>query len=107
LLTFLGEVVVHSEDVLRPLGQDHVPSADTTLACLGLYQDAGFPTGTKKRIAELRLVAADVDWVHGQGPEVRGRGIDLLVAMTGRSGGLEGLTGDGVATLRTALAGAR
>jgi uncharacterized protein (TIGR03083 family) len=101
--TMLGEIVVHGEDVRRPLHIDDAPSVDATVACLELYKDASFPLGTKKRIAGLRLVATDVDWAHGEGPEVSGAGASLLLAMTGRSAVLDELTGDGVATLRTRM----
>ena len=58
------------------------------------------PEDLKKRIEGLRLVATDEDWSHGEGPDVRGSLLDLLVAATGRGVACDGLTGDGVATLR-------
>ncbi len=70
------------------------------MACLELYQGASFPVGTKKRINGLGLVATDVDWTHGTGPEVAGPGLALLLAMTGRADGLDALSGEGAATLR-------
>ena len=99
VLTMLGEVVVHSDDIRRPLGLRSEASAEAVVACLEMYKGASFPVGTKKRIAGLRLVATDVDWSHGSGPEVRGPGLALLAAMTGRSAGLTDLGGDGLATL--------
>jgi hypothetical protein len=73
------------------------------LACLELYKTTGFPVGTKKRIAGLRLVATDIDWSYGTGPEVTGPSLPLLLAMTGRSAGLAGLGGAGLATLRSRM----
>jgi hypothetical protein len=70
-----------------------------------MYKVASFPVGTKKRIAGLRLRATDVDWSHGDGPEVTGPGLSLLVAMTGRPGGLDALSGEGLATMRSRTAG--
>jgi uncharacterized protein (TIGR03083 family) len=99
VLTMLGEVVVHSDDIRRPLGLQSEASAEAVVACLDMYKDASFPVGTKKRIAGLRLVATDVDWTHGAGPEVRGPGLALLSAMTGRTAGLKDLGGDGLTTL--------
>jgi hypothetical protein len=49
---------------------------------------------------ELRLVATDVDWSHGEGPEVSGPAVSLLLVMTGRAAGADGLDGAGVDTLR-------
>jgi uncharacterized protein (TIGR03083 family) len=100
VLTMLGEIVVHSDDIRRPLGLDHDVSDDALLACLEMYKNASFPMGTKKRIEGLRLVATDVDWSHGTGPEVTGRAMPLVMAMTGRAGALDGLSGEGLTALR-------
>jgi uncharacterized protein (TIGR03083 family) len=99
----LGEVVVHGEDIRRPLGVKAEPSMDATVACMEMYKAANFPVGAKKRIAGLRLVASDTDWSHGTGSEVTGPALSLLLVMAGRAQGLDGLTGDGVALLRSRL----
>ena len=52
----------------------------------------------------MRLVAADADWSTGDGPEVTGPALSLLLAMTGRDAGLVGLTGDGLPIFATRLA---
>jgi len=57
----------------------------------------GFPA--KKRIAGLKLRATDVDWTHGDGPEVTGPAEALIMAMGGRRAALADLSGDGLATL--------
>jgi uncharacterized protein (TIGR03083 family) len=103
VMTMLGEVVVHGEDIRRPLGVRSAVGADAVGACLEMYQDASFPVGTKKRIAGLRLIATDVDWSHGSGPEVHGTALSLLLAMTGRPGGLDDLDGEGLTALRTRM----
>jgi uncharacterized protein (TIGR03083 family) len=100
VITMLGEVVVHSDDIRRPLGLPADVGSDVLIACLEMYKNASFPMGTKKRIEGLRLVATDVDWSHGTGPEVTGPAMPLVMAMTGRAAGLDGLAGDGFATLR-------
>ena len=41
------------------------------------------------------LVATDLDWSYGRGPEVHGTGEALLMAMAGRSDALRDLTGPG------------
>jgi uncharacterized protein (TIGR03083 family) len=98
-MAMLGEVVVHREDLLRPLGLQGAPADDAVNACLDMYTTANFPVGGKKRIQGLRLVATDTGWSHGDGPEVSGPGVSLLLAMTGRAAGLDGLSGDGAALL--------
>jgi uncharacterized protein (TIGR03083 family) len=102
--TMLGEVVTHTEDITRPLGLAHQPQTEAKVACLDLYKKSSFPVGTKKRIAGLRLKATDVDWTYGDGPEVSGPALSLLMVMTGRSAGLDGLEGAGVADLRSRMA---
>jgi uncharacterized protein (TIGR03083 family) len=101
--TMLGEIVVHSDDIRRPLGLESDVGADALIACLEMYKLSSFPVGTKKRIEGLRLVATDVDWSHGSGPEVTGRGMPLMMAMTGRVAGLDDLEGEGLATLRSRM----
>jgi uncharacterized protein (TIGR03083 family) len=98
--TMLGEVVVHSDDIRRPLGLASSASAEALVACLEMYKNSSFPLGTKKRVEGLRLVATDLDWTHGEGPEVAGPAMPLLTVMTGRPAGLEALDGAGLPTLR-------
>ncbi|MEO5840530.1 MAG: hypothetical protein ABIQ73_25270 [Acidimicrobiales bacterium] len=100
VMTMLGEVVVHGQDIRGAVGQPSTTDPQAVAACLQMYSGANFPLGAKKRINGLRLVAGDVEWTNGEGAEVCGLGISLLMAMTGRRAGLDGLTGDGVATLR-------
>ncbi|MCU1589964.1 MAG: hypothetical protein JWP11_1220 [Frankiales bacterium] len=95
----LGEVVVHGEDLRRPLGLSAPIDADAANACLDMYTKASFPVGGKKRIAGMRLVSTDTGWTYGDGPDVRGPAASLLLAMTGRPAGLDGLSGEGAPTL--------
>lgn len=99
-ISWLGEVVVHSEDIRRPLGIDHDYPPDAVRQVLDFYTGSNTLIGTKRRIADLRLVATDQDWSHGSGPTVEGRMLDLLLAATGREAACERLHGDGVTTLR-------
>jgi uncharacterized protein (TIGR03083 family) len=99
LEAMLGEVVVHGEDIRRPLRLAGTTNPEAVAACLAIYQDARFPVGAKQRIDGLHMVATDIDWEHGSGPEVSGTGMSLLLAMTGRAAGLDDLTGDGLHTL--------
>ncbi len=104
-VAMLGEIVVHTQDIARPLGLVATASPAATVACLRMYEGASFPVGGKKRIAGLRLVATDVDWTHGEGAEVTGSGVSLLLAMTGRAVGADELDGPGASTLVARLKG--
>jgi uncharacterized protein (TIGR03083 family) len=99
VLAMLGEVVVHGEDIRRPVGLPGTVADDAANACLQMYTKASFPVGGKKRIGGLRLVATDTGWSYGAGPEVSGPALSLLLAMTGRPTGLDDLSGDGAAEL--------
>jgi uncharacterized protein (TIGR03083 family) len=99
VMAMLGEVVVHGEDIRRPVGLPGTVADDAANACLQMYTKASFPVGGKKRIGGLRLVATDTGWSYGAGPEVSGPALSLLLAMTGRPAGLDDLSGDGAAEL--------
>ena len=98
--TWVGEVVVHSEDIRRPLGIGHTYDPDAVRQAADFYKGSNILIGAKKRIAGLTLRATDRDWSHGQGPVVEGPLLSLVMAMTGRSAHTADLAGDGVETLR-------
>jgi hypothetical protein len=99
----LGEVVTHTDDICRPLGLSHHVQPGSLVACMEMYKVATFPVAAKKRIAGLSVRATDVDWFYGQGPEVSGPALALIMAMTGRSAGLSDLSGPGLALLRSRM----
>jgi uncharacterized protein (TIGR03083 family) len=98
--TILGETILHSEDVRRPLGVAHSYSPDALVEVADFYKGSNLVLGTKRRIEGLSLRATDSSWSHGSGPEVSGPMLPLLLAMTGRKAGLDELSGEGLATLR-------
>jgi uncharacterized protein (TIGR03083 family) len=95
---------VHHQDIRRPLGLPRAMPEDRLRAALDVARNLGGFVKSKQRIAGLRLVAGDLDWSHGDGPEVRGSGEALLLAATGRPIVLDELKGDGVDVLRTRMA---
>jgi len=103
VVTMLGEVVVHSQDIRGAVGQSANTDPDAIVACLEMYKGANFPVGTKKRIDGVRLAADDIEWTHGNGAEVSGPALSILMVMTGRAAALDALSGDGVATLRNRM----
>jgi uncharacterized protein (TIGR03083 family) len=96
----LGEIIVHGGDIRHPLGLAHESKPEAFVTCFELYKGQGFPLGSKKRAEGLRLVATDLDWSHGEGPEVTGPAMPLMLAMTGRPAVLADLSGAGLDTLR-------
>jgi uncharacterized protein (TIGR03083 family) len=100
----LVDHLIHHQDIRRPLGRPRVIPPDRLVAALEVVPElAGF-VGAKQRVTGLRLVATDVDWNHGRGPEVSGPGEAILLAASGRPAGLEDLQGDGVDLLGERLA---
>lgn len=99
--TMLGEVVIHSQDIRRPLGIGHDYPVDKVAQVAEFFKGSNLLIGAKRRIAGLKLKATDADWSTGDGPEVSGPVASLVMAMTGRTAALDDLSGEGVATLRS------
>ena len=99
--TMLGEVIVHSADIRRPLGISHTYPSEALVQTADFFKGSNLVLGTKRRIAGLSLQATDADWKQGSGPEVSGPMLPLLQAMTGRKAALDDLSGEGVALLRS------
>ncbi|MDQ6659091.1 MAG: maleylpyruvate isomerase family mycothiol-dependent enzyme [Actinomycetota bacterium] len=97
--SWLGEVIVHSQDIRRPLGIAHSYPADALRQVADFYSGSNALIGSKNRIAGLRLTATDQDWSHGDGDSVEGPMLSLLMAMTGRARAYDDLTGPGVTAL--------
>lgn len=99
--TWLGETIVHSEDIRRPLGIEHTYPIEAVVQVADFFKGSNLLIGSKKRIEGLTLSATDTEWSHGTGPEVSGPVLSLVMAMTGRKAALDDLSGEGVATLRS------
>ena len=101
VMAMLGEIVVHGQDIRRPLGLTHASPPQALIALADSWKNANLLIGSKKRVAGLKLRATDADWVHGDGPEVSGPLISLILATSGRKRAHADLTGEGVAILAT------
>ncbi|QXJ23269.1 maleylpyruvate isomerase family mycothiol-dependent enzyme [Actinomadura graeca] len=98
--TRLVEAFVHGEDVRRPLGlsRDYPVEPVVTALRHQLRTRVGIGGG-KERAEGLHLVATDADLDVGEGPEVRGPALALLLALSGRPIRPDELTGPGAPTL--------
>lgn len=99
LQAMVGEAVLHGEDIRRPLGIHRQYPAETLLVVATFVTGGIGFLGGKRRSARLKLVATDAEWSHGDGPEVSGPLVSIIIALTGRKAGLADLSGDGLATL--------
>jgi uncharacterized protein (TIGR03083 family) len=98
----LVDGMIHQQDIRRPLGLPRTIPPDRLRATLEFAKTAPVIRGFWHRRG-LRLVATDVDWSVGAGPEVRGPGEAVLLAIAGRNATIDELSGPGLATLRPRL----
>ncbi|WP_202966164.1 maleylpyruvate isomerase family mycothiol-dependent enzyme [Streptomonospora alba] len=90
----LVDGMIHQQDIRRPLGLPRDIPHDRLRTALGLALQAP-PIGAAKRARGLTLVATDLDWTNGSGPEVRGTGEAVLMAIAGRADAASELAGPG------------
>lgn len=100
----LLDCTVHQQDIRRPLGIPRTIPADRVRAALNFARFAP-PIRGAWRARGVRLAATDLDWTWGRGPEVRGAGEAVLMAMAGRPAALPDLEGPGVARLASHVRG--
>lgn len=96
----LFDIIVHSQDIARPLGRDFAVPADCCRAGLDRVWSMGWPFRAKRKFAGLSLTATDIDWTVGSGPLIEGPAISLLLLVTGRSPVADELHGPGLSAIR-------
>jgi uncharacterized protein (TIGR03083 family) len=94
----LTDGMIHQQDIRRPLGLPRTIPAEPMRIALDFTKWAPRLLGALQARG-VRLVATDLDWSHGNGPEVRGSGEALLMAMAGRAAALDDVDGPGKAKL--------
>ena len=100
----LTDVIVHTGDITRPLGLPHdAPPAHVRTALEFLTTGRPIAFVRKGTLAGLRFTADDLDMTMGDGEEIHGRGVDIVMAMCGRTQALSALDGPGVALLGSRL----
>lgn len=96
----LVEEVVHGEDIRRPLGlARRYPPEAVERALRYQLRTSVSVGGAKQRVDGLCLRATDADFVAGDGPEVRGPALSLLLVASGRTAALTDLDGPGIGAL--------
>ena len=99
----LADGTIHHQDIRRALRLPRIIPEQRLVAALTF--SLGAPTlPTKSNAKGLKLIATDVDWAVGNGPEVTGPGEALLMAAAGRATALTDLRGTGLPTLRQRVA---
>lgn len=101
----LRALVIHHQDMRRPLHLQRAIAADRLAAALdGLLTLRGSVSIGSRQLAKgLRLQAVDLNWSHGEGPKLQGPGEALLMALAGRESALADLDGEGMEILRARM----
>jgi uncharacterized protein (TIGR03083 family) len=97
----LGEVVIHSSDIRKPLGIAHEYPEEALNRVADFFKGSNLIVGAKQRIAGVTLRSTDTGWSTGSGPEVTGPHLSLILAMTGRPAAFADLSGEGLGTLKS------
>ncbi len=100
---WLAEVLVHAQDIRRPLGLGTEPSPAAAFEVARCYAARDFTVSGHTLSKGLRLQADDGPFVNGEGPLVTGPTIALVMVMAGRDAYLDELSGVGVDQLRSRL----
>jgi len=95
----LSELIVHAEDIRRPLGLLHTPDPAGLAAVARFFAARDFAVNSRTLVKGLRLEASDSDFRAGRGPLVRGPLLSLVMVMAGRPAFLPDLHGEGAPEL--------
>lgn len=98
-VAWLGEVVVHGQDIRRPLGLGRTPPVEAVTEVARFFVGRDFAVPSRSAAQGLRLVATDGPFASGSGPLATGTTLALTMAMAGRGTYCDDLTGEGVPTL--------
>lgn len=103
-VAMLGEVVVHGQDIARPLGIELVPAPAAVIEVAGFFAAKDFAVNSATLVRGLALEADDAPFAVGSGPAVRGELLTLTLAMAGRQDACAELTGPGARELSRRIA---
>ena len=97
----LRALVIHHQDMRRPLHIERVVPPDRLVAALDalVTWKGSVSIGSRSRAKGLHLRALDVAWSHGDGPEVFGPGEAIVMALAGRGVAFKDLEGEGKVVL--------
>ncbi len=98
----LTDLVVHGQDIRRPLGLHHdIPAEHARVVLDLLVSPKGARAfGKPDLLAGLRLEVDDLDWSHGSGPVIVGGTAAVMMSLAGRTAAIDELSGPGLDELR-------
>jgi uncharacterized protein (TIGR03083 family) len=100
---YLGEVVVHAQDIRQPLGLPRTPDVDALTPVADFFARRNFTVPSRTTVAGLQLRADDGPFATSTGPLVTGSTLALMMSMAGRAAYVDQLDGPGVPTLRARI----
>jgi uncharacterized protein (TIGR03083 family) len=80
----LIDILVHNQDIARPLGIDHPIPPDAAAAAADRVLGTPAPIRRWRPPVDVRLVATDIDWSSGNGREIQATMGTQLLTLTGR-----------------------
>lgn len=102
---YLGEVLVHAQDIRRPLGIPRTPSVEALTRVAEFFAARNFTVPSRTYSAGLQLQSTDGPFTAGRGPRVAGSTLALVMSMAGRVAYLGELDGPGAAVMRSRVQG--
>jgi len=97
------DYLVHLQDIAIPLGREVAMPVDVAAVAAEQVWRSSSMFHARRRFTGYRLVATDVEWSAGRGPEVTGPISAVLLLLAGRSAGLDRLTGPGADAVRAVV----
>lgn len=97
------DTIVHGQDIAIPLGRTLPVTPEAAAAGADRAVEVALPLWKRHRLDGLHLVATDTEWTHGSGAEIRGPMLALLLLITCRPAGFDGVTGPGTEILAARL----
>jgi uncharacterized protein (TIGR03083 family) len=80
----LIDILVHNQDVARPLGVDHPMPPEAAAAAADRVLSTPPPIRRWRPPRGVRVVATDTDWSYGEGEDVHAPMGEILMALTHR-----------------------
>jgi uncharacterized protein (TIGR03083 family) len=103
---YLGEVIVHAQDIRQPLGLPRTPDVEALTPVAEFFARRNFTVASRTVAKGIQLRADDGAFSTGAGPRVTGSTLGLVMSMAGRAAYVDQLVGPGVPTLRARVQGA-
>lgn len=97
----LIDILVHTQDIVRPLGRAHALPADAAGVAADRARRLAVLMRSSQLVGSYQLRATDLDWCRGRGLLIEGPMAELLMLCAGRPADWRLLSGPGVESVRS------